>query len=50
MSENIQLHGPINPYPNITELIEQDVRNISEKLMRDFHIIRAYNSILSMIA
>jgi GNAT superfamily N-acetyltransferase len=33
--------NPVNPYPNITKLIKQDLQEISPKAIQDFRLIRA---------
>lgn len=37
--------NPINPYPNITKLINQDLQSISDKQIRSFRLIRAKRGI-----
>jgi len=35
----------VNPYPNITKLIKQDLLNVSPKLIQDFRLIRAKSGV-----
>ena len=37
--------NPVNPYPNITELIKQDLQGVSPKPIQNFRIIRAKSGV-----
>ena len=37
--------NPVNPYPNITKLMKQDLQDVSPKLIQNFRMIRAKNGV-----
>ena len=42
---NHNIDKELNPYPNITKLIEEDILDTSQKMVQDFQLIRAKNGV-----